>query len=71
MNSDASLRDELISYADEGLLPDLLAETGPESLEELKQRWLVWALEHQKPPLSVPDGHAWTTWLILGGRGAG
>ena len=70
-NSAASLRDELISYDKEGLLPDLLAEMRARSLARLDQAWLVWAHEHQEPPLLTPHGHAWRTWLILGGRGAG
>jgi hypothetical protein len=29
------------------------------------------ALKHQKPPALAKNGEPWTTWLILGGRGAG
>jgi phage terminase large subunit-like protein len=29
------------------------------------------ALHHQKPPTLAKNGEPWTTWLILGGRGAG
>jgi phage terminase large subunit-like protein len=71
MSSVASLREKLKSYADEGLMPDLLAEMGPNCLEYINQLWLLWAHHHQEPPLPVPDGRAWNTWLILGGRGAG
>ena len=35
--------------------------------------WLFefWALPHQLPPETLPDGRDWKTWVILGGRGAG
>jgi phage terminase large subunit-like protein len=33
--------------------------------------WLVWARDDQLPPACAPNGEAWTTWLFLGGRGAG
>jgi len=33
--------------------------------------WLVWAHEHQMPPLAKDGSHGWRTWVILGGRGAG
>lgn len=35
--------------------------------EEARTLWVEYALDHQKPP----QGDDWTTWLILGGRGAG
>jgi phage terminase large subunit-like protein len=31
----------------------------------------LFAHAHQAPPLTTRDGRDWTTWLILGGRGAG
>jgi phage terminase large subunit-like protein len=36
-------------------------------MDELIRSWPVWARPDQLPP----EGPAWTTWLILGGRGAG
>ncbi len=33
--------------------------------------WDVYAHSHQKVPLTGNNGQPWTTWLILGGRGAG
>src|SRR2546423_1002308 len=39
--------------------------------EQLARLWSFFALPHQRPPELAPNGEAWTTWLILGGRGAG
>ncbi len=33
--------------------------------------WMIWARDDQLPPLALPDGTPWRTWLILGGRGSG
>lgn len=33
--------------------------------------WEMWARPDQLPPPAAPDGRAWRTWLVLGGRGAG
>ncbi|MCP8884260.1 terminase family protein [Devosia sp. XJ19-1] len=44
-----------------------LASRIPESeLVDIAFNWPIWAMPHQLPP----DGD-WTTWLLLGGRGAG
>lgn len=44
-----------------------LARKIPESeLVDIAFNWPIWAMPHQLPP----DGD-WTTWLLLGGRGAG
>jgi phage terminase large subunit-like protein len=44
-----------------------LAKSLPESeLVDIAYKWPIWAMAHQLPP----DGD-WTTWLLLGGRGAG
>src|SRR3954470_20284463 len=68
MNSAASLRDELISYGNEGLLQELMAEVPPERIVQVLHAWLAWAHEHQRPPLVASSGADWNTWLILGGR---
>ncbi len=44
----------------------LLAQLSQKELEALKFDWSIWARRSQLPP----DGD-WTTWLLLGGRGAG
>ena len=33
--------------------------------------WSMLAHDHQKPPARAQGGAPWTTWLVLGGRGAG
>src|SRR5947207_2524356 len=71
MSSAESLRDELISYADEGLMPELLEETKPKRIRQILGIWPAWAHRHQRPPGLAPNGEPWRTWLILGGRGAG
>jgi phage terminase large subunit-like protein len=71
MSSDASLRDALISYDKEGLLTELLASFNWRCLEFMTNEWPTWAHDHQKFPLAGNNGQTWTTWLILGGRGAG
>ena len=71
MSSDASLRDALISYGNEGLLEELLATLNTRCLEFTADHWSTWAHDHQKFPLVGNNGQPWTTWLILGGRSAG
>ena len=39
--------------------------------ERLVKAWGELALAHQREPLLTPGGMPWTTWVILGGRGAG
>src|SRR6185436_6767904 len=44
----------------------------PEIRERLAKFWHGdFVLPHQRPPASAQGGDPWTTWLILGGRGAG
>ena len=43
-----------------------LEEFEPEVIEQLLHDWELWAREDQLAPAGD-----WTTWLILGGRGAG
>jgi phage terminase large subunit-like protein len=60
----------LISFAaDETVI--LLAEASPRFLGGTVCVWQAWAHGHQKPPDTGNNGEPWTTWLILGGRGAG
>lgn len=42
-----------------------------EWVEHLDGDFDWFALDHQKPPALAANGEPWTTWLILGGRGAG
>lgn len=39
--------------------------------ESLLHDWPMWARADQLPPALAPNGRPWTTWLVLGGRGAG
>ncbi len=42
-----------------------------ESLIRLQHDWMVWARDDQLPPVATSAGERWSTWLVLGGRGAG
>ncbi len=42
-----------------------------EEADFLHHDWQLWARDDQLPPPLSQGGRAWTTWLILGGRGAG
>jgi len=54
--------------ADKPLFPLTLPE---EMLERWYKLWGAFSLSHQRAPLLAQGGAPWTTWLILGGRGAG
>lgn len=43
----------------------------PRWRERLNKTWSEFAHPHQRPPQVGNNGKPWTTWLILGGRGAG
>ena len=43
----------------------------PSELTALHYDFEIWARDDQLPPASSEDGASWTTWLMLGGRGAG
>ena len=60
-----SLRD-LLSGLPQGELDAFLDALSPNALLSLPWLFEHWALGHQLPP----EGD-WTTWVILGGRGAG
>jgi phage terminase large subunit-like protein len=47
-------------------IPKLLRRLTPDETDLYNSLWGVFAHNHQKPPQND-----WTTWLILGGRGAG
>jgi len=38
---------------------------------ELERDFIALAHRHQEPPVAANNGGPWTTWLMLGGRGAG
>ena len=43
----------------------------PDDAASLIYDWQLWARDDQLPPAKANKGGPWTTWLILGGRGAG
>jgi phage terminase large subunit-like protein len=61
----------LIGYVREGLMPELIPTLRGEDIAWLLSIWPLWWHSHQQPPPLAQGGEAWTTWLILGGRGAG
>ena len=54
-----------------GLGADYLLQESPAFVEKFSKLWRAFAHEHQREPLLAQGGAPWTTWLILGGRGAG
>ena len=56
------------AYDSEGVLPELLAECSSGLIRLVNATWPAWAHDHQAPPQTSAG---WTTWLLLGGRGAG
>src|SRR5699024_10329664 len=52
-------------------LMDLLLSLSPPQYDDLKTDFPLVAHPHQLPPEHAGNGEDWTTWLILGGRGAG
>ncbi len=52
--------------------PDRVAKTlSAGELAFVQHDWQLWARDDQLPPAAARNGDPWTTWLILGGRGAG
>jgi phage terminase large subunit-like protein len=47
------------------------ANLSPRNVFAATTWWNVYAHDHQRPPLAAQGGGDWTTWLLLGGRGAG
>lgn len=52
-------------------LTRLFAKLPGRNLEKLRTEFGLYALKHQTTPSLANSGAPWTTWLILGGRGAG
>jgi phage terminase large subunit-like protein len=65
------LRSALNGSISEETLERFLSSLSPEELTFLHYDFALWAREDQLPPETAPGGEAWTTWLMLGGRGAG
>ena len=62
----ASLLSDLAAYARTGRVGPTLGLLGTAHLEAILRDWRFWARREQIPPPGE-----WTSWLILGGRGAG
>ena len=53
------------------MAPDFLATLPRSEIASLARDWACFCHPHQRPPDAANDGGDWTTWLLLGGRGAG
>jgi phage terminase large subunit-like protein len=72
MSSVALLRAEFMHLSQAGLLERFLTDSLKRSgLRLIEHDFATFAHAHQDVPLAANDGGPWTTWLILGGRGAG
>ena len=49
----------------------MLSALDPAELIRFAYDWMIWARDDQLPPVALPDGQPWRTWLVLGGRGSG
>ncbi len=69
----ASLHAEFedLSKLDETALADFLASRKPHWVDAIGADFAFFAHAFQLPPERANSGEAWTTWLLLGGRGAG
>jgi phage terminase large subunit-like protein len=74
--SATSLRSALESCGPVTAVERFAAALSAEEAEFLQHDWQLWARDDQLPPPhsqcgALPAAAPWTTWLILGGRGAG
>ncbi|MEJ2125359.1 MAG: terminase family protein [Alphaproteobacteria bacterium] len=70
--SATSLRNALRDWGANSTVADAFSRSlsAAEAID-LAYNWEVWARDDQLPPDVAPNGQPWTTWLVLGGRGAG
>jgi phage terminase large subunit-like protein len=71
MSSAAILRSALNDSIRLASLDEFLSCLSAGELRRLHYDFELWAREDQLPPDAAQGGGAWTTWLMLGGRGAG
>ncbi len=65
------MRSALSVCADSSAVERFTAGLSAAEAEFLRHDWQLWARDDQLPPPLSQSGLPWTTWLILGGRGAG
>jgi phage terminase large subunit-like protein len=66
-----TLRSALSACADRSAVERFTRALSAGEAEFLLNDWQLWARDDQLPPPLSQTGTHWTTWLILGGRGAG
>ncbi|MCZ8186532.1 MAG: terminase family protein [Beijerinckiaceae bacterium] len=66
-----SLRSALMHCVESGQARTLLEGLGPDALARFLADWPLFARPDQLPPEAAQGGGPWSTWLVLGGRGAG
>ncbi len=71
MNSVTHLRAELKHLYEAGLTEEFLRTDNLANQIRLNDDFAIFAHQHQEHAENGNDGEPWTTWLILGGRGAG
>src|SRR5438105_8580719 len=71
MNSVTHLRAELKRLSAAGLTQEFLSQGNLAAQIRLNDDFAIFAHQHQERTDAGSDGGPWTTWLILGGRGAG
>src|SRR3954468_16568129 len=70
MNAATNLRGALTLAPQAGLTAEMVAAL-PELQSHLDSDFPLLCHQHQDPPALANNGKPWTTWLVLGGRGAG
>src|SRR5262245_23369017 len=72
MNSVESLRAALKLSSQADLVAEMMTDPSLHRwMLRLDKDFVTLAHRHQEPPLCANGGGSWTTWLMLGGRGAG
>src|SRR5690242_20013975 len=72
MNSVTRLRTALMNSSEAGLSLAMMEDPHIlPLLARLDADFVTLAHPHQEPPAAANNGRPWTTWLVLGGRGAG
>jgi phage terminase large subunit-like protein len=71
MSSVASLRAALRRSSRASRTTKMLRTIAPRWWRRLDRDFIALAHRHQVPPGAANNGAPWTTWLVLGGRGAG